>query len=69
MSELTFRRCTRRYEEESEAGLIYRRLCKTSRRRVPAYLAEEVELLYRERYQRFTVKHFHEHLVKYHCFR
>ena len=24
---------------------------------------EEVEALYRERYQGFTVKHFHEHLV------
>jgi len=30
--------------------------------------AEEVERLYRERYQGFTVKHFHEHLVKDHGF-
>ena len=27
-----------------------------------------VEALYRERYQGFTVKHFHEHLVKDHGF-
>jgi hypothetical protein len=29
---------------------------------------EEVERLYRERHQGFTVKHFHEHLVKDHGF-
>ena len=37
-------------------------------RRVPTDRAEEVERLYRERYQGFTVKHFHEHLVKDHGF-
>jgi transposase len=68
VSERTFRRWTRRYEEEGEAGLIDRRLGKTSGRRVPADRAEEVERLYRERYQGFTVKHFHEHLVKDHGF-
>ena len=36
VSERTFRRWTRRYEEEGEAGLIDRRLGKTSGRRVPA---------------------------------
>jgi hypothetical protein len=30
--------------------------------------AEEVERLYRERYQGFTVKPFHEHLIKDHGF-
>jgi transposase len=68
VSERTFRRWTRRYEEEGEAGLIDRRLGKTSGRRVPSDRAEEVERLYRERYQGFTVKHFHEHLVKDHGF-
>ena len=68
MSERTFRRWTRRYEEEGEAGLLDRRLGKASGRRVPADRAEEVERLYRERYQGFTVKHFHEHLVKDHGF-
>ena len=45
-----------------------RRLGKASGRRVPVDRAEEVERLYRERYQGFTVKHFHEHLVKDHGF-
>jgi hypothetical protein len=59
---------TRRYEEEGEAGLVDRRLGQASGRRVPSDRAEEVERLYRERYQDFTVKHFHEHLVKDHGF-
>jgi hypothetical protein len=66
VTERTFPHRTRRYEEEGEAGLVDRRLGKASRRRVPADRAEEVERLYRERYQGFTVKHFHEHLVKDH---
>jgi hypothetical protein len=64
----TLRRWTRRYEEEGEAGLVNGRLGKASGRRVPADRAEEVERLYRERYPGFTVKHFHEHLVKDHGF-
>src|SRR3974390_900626 len=64
----TFRRWPRRYEEEGEAGLVDRRLGKASGKRVPADRAEEVERLYRERYPGFTVKHFHEHLVKDHGF-
>ncbi len=68
VSERTFRRWTRRYEEEGEAGLLDRRLGKASGRRVPTDRAEEVERLYRERYQGFTVKHFHEHLVRDHGF-
>jgi transposase len=68
VSERTFRRWTRRYEEEGEAGLLDRRLGKASGRRVPVDRAEEVERLCRERYQGFTVKHFHEHLVKDHGF-
>jgi transposase len=68
VSERTFRRWTRRYEEEGEAGLVDRRLGRASGKRVPADRAEEVERLYRERYQGFTVKHFHQHLVKDHGF-
>jgi len=68
VSERTFRRWTRRYEEEGEAGLIDRRLGQASGKRVPADRAEEVERLYRERYQGFTVKPFHEHLIKDHGF-
>ena len=51
VSERTFRRWRRRYDEEGEAGLLDRRLGKASGRRVPADRAEEVERLYRERYQ------------------
>ena len=68
VSERTFRRWTRRYEDEGEAGLIDRRLGQASGKRVPSDRAEEVERLYRERYQGFTVKHFHEHLIKDHGF-
>ena len=68
VSERTFRRWTRRYEEEGEAGLLDRRLGKASGKRVPVDRAEEVERLYRERYQGFMVKHFHEPLVKDHGF-
>jgi len=68
VSERTFRRWTRRYEEEGEADLDDRRLGKASGKRVPVDRAEEVERLYRERYPGFTVKHFHEHLVKDHGF-
>jgi transposase len=68
VSERTFRRWRDRYDEEGEAGLLDRRLGKASGKRVPVDRAEEVEALYRERYQGFTVKHFHEHLVKDHGF-
>jgi transposase len=68
VSERTFRRWRDRFEEEGEAGLVDRRLGKASGKRVPADRAEEVEALYRERYQGFTAKHFHEHLVKDHGF-
>ncbi len=68
VSERTFRRWRDRYDEDGAAGLVDRRLGKASGRRVPVDRAEEVERLYRERYQGFTVKHFHEHLVKDHGF-
>ena len=64
----TFRRWSRRYEEDGEAGLLDRRLGKASGKRVPVDREQEVEALYRERYQGLTVKHFHEHLVKDHGF-
>jgi transposase len=68
VSERTFRRWRDRYEEEGESGLLDRRFGKASGKRVPTDCAEDVERLYRERYQGFTVKHFHEHLVKDHGF-
>jgi transposase len=68
VSERTFRRWTRRFEEEGEAGLVDRRLGKPSPRRVPAAEAERVAELYRTRYGGFTAKHFHERLVGVHGF-
>jgi transposase len=69
VSERTFRRWCQRFEAEGEEGLLDRRLGKASAKRVPADAAVAVERLYRERYQGFTVKHFHEHLVHDHGFR
>ena len=68
VSERTFRRWRNRYDEGGEAGLLDQRPGKASGKRVPIDRADEVEALYRERYQGFTVKHFHEHLVKDHGF-
>jgi transposase len=69
VNERTFRRWCRRYEEDGEAGLLDRRLGKPSPKRVPVAEAEEIETLYRERYQGFRAKHFHEHAVKNHGLR
>jgi transposase len=69
MSERSFRRHCRRFEEEGEAGLLDRRLGKPSPKAVPVDVALDVERLYRERYAGFTAKHFHEHLVADHGFR
>jgi hypothetical protein len=63
------RRWCRRFEAEGEAGLADRRLGKASAKRVPADEAMRVARLYRERYDGFTAKHFHEHLVRDHGFR
>jgi transposase len=69
MSERTFRRWSRRFEEEGEEGLCDRRLGRRSGRAVPDEEADQVERLYRERYAGFTAKHFHEHLTQHHGFR
>lgn len=68
VSERTFRRWCLRYEDAGEAGLLDRRLGRTSGKRVPIDREEEVEALYRTRYSGFTAKHFHEHLVRDHSF-
>ena len=68
MGERTLRRWCRRYEEEGEAGLLDRRIGKASGKRVPVDRCDEVEALYRTRYQGFTARHFHEHLVREHRF-
>ncbi len=69
MSERTFRRWVRRYEADGDAGLSDGRLGRRSGRAVPVDRAMEVARLYRDRYQGFTAKHFHEYLVRDHGFR
>ena len=69
MSERSFRRWTRRFEEEGEHWLLDRRLGRRSGRAVPEDADDAVGRLYRERYAGFTAKHFHEHLVRDHGFR
>lgn len=68
VTERTFRRWCHRYEEEGDAGLLDRRLGSVSAKRVPPSRALEVEALYRTRYNGFTARHFHEHLVREHQF-
>ena len=68
ISERTFRRWCVRFDDAGEAGLLDRRLGRASGRRVPAEREAQIERLYRTRYNGFTAKHFHEHLVRDHGF-
>ncbi|MBI1776987.1 MAG: ISNCY family transposase [Proteobacteria bacterium] len=66
MGERTFRRWRDRLREEGPSGLADRRLGKPSARRAGvAEIARMLEL-YAGSYADFTVKHFHEQLVKRH---
>jgi hypothetical protein len=69
MSGRNFRRLCVRYEEDGIEGLRDRRIGKVSPRRAPARELERMHELYRERYSDFTVKHFHEQLVKRHHYK
>ena len=69
MSERSFRRYRRRYEEEGLQGLFDRRLGKASSRRVSVDRIEWVLEQYRTRHVGWTVKHFHDHLREHHGFR
>ena len=69
MSERTFRRYVQRFETDGEDGLLDRRLGRRPGRAVPDEAAFDVERLYRERYEGFTAKHFHEYLQRDHGFR
>ena len=68
VSERTFRRYVRRFDEDGLAGLFDRRLGAKSARRVPVDELEWMLEEYRTRYMGWTVKHFHDHLVKSHNF-
>lgn len=69
MSGRHFRRLSVRYAEEGADGLRDRRLGKPSPRRAQAGELARMHQLYRERYGDFTVKHFHEQLVKRHDYK
>ena len=68
MSERSFRRYRRRYEDDGLDGLFDRRLDKASARRVPADRIEWVLEQYRTRHTGWMVKHFHDHLCAHHGF-
>ena len=69
MSGRNFRRLCVRYEEDGVEGLRDRRIGKVSPRRAPERELERMHELYRERYGDFTVKHFHEQMVKRHNYK
>lgn len=60
------RRVREKYEEWGFDGLHDRRSGRTSPRRMPVAVVEEVLRLYREEYFDFSVAHFHEKLVEKH---
>lgn len=62
----TFQRWAARFEEAGAEGLADRRLGRPSPRRAPVEELERMLGLYRDQYADFTVKHFHEQLVKRH---
>lgn len=68
ISDRTFRRWRDRLRDEGPAGLADRRLAPSSRR-VSMVEIERMLVLYRAQYQGFTVKHFHEQMVKRHDYR
>jgi transposase len=65
ISERTFRRWRDRHRESGLAGLADCRL-RPSLRRAPVAEIERMLGLYRDIYRGFTVKHFHEQLLKRH---
>ena len=62
----TFQRWAVRYEAEGDDGLVDRRMGRRSPKRAPEEELERMLGLYRDKYADFTVKHFHEQLVKRH---
>jgi transposase len=62
----TFQRWAVRYEAEGDDGLVDRRIGRRSPKRAPEEELERMLGLYRDKYSDFTVKHFHEQLVKRH---
>ena len=69
VSERTFRRWRDRLRDEGPEGLADRRIGKPSSRRAAEDEILRMLGLYREHYADFTVKHFHEQLVKRHDYK
>lgn len=69
VSERTFRRWQGRWQAEGADGLRDRRIGKPSPKRAPAAEIATMLGLYREHYEGFTVKHFHELAQKRHGYR
>jgi transposase len=69
ISERTFRRWRDRLRDEGLAGLRDRRIGKPSSRRAAVAEIQRMLGLYEERYEGFTVKHFHEQLAKRHNYK
>jgi transposase len=66
MSERHFRRLRDRYEAEGAEGIVDNRLGRASARRAPVDEVAWVVETFRTRYWDFTVKHFHEVMVREH---
>jgi len=62
----TMRRWRERYAQYGYDGLFDRRRRRPSPKRVPLAQVEQVLGLYRDQYQGFNVRHFHEKLVEEH---
>jgi transposase len=62
----TMRRWKWKYQQYGYDGLYDRRRHRPSPKRVPMAQAEQVLKLYRERYEGWNVKHYHERLVEEH---
>src|SRR5881296_3955374 len=69
ISDRWMRRWRERYQEFGYDGLFDKRRGKTSPRRVPMALAEQVLQFYREKYFDLNVLHFHQKLVEEHGIR
>lgn len=64
--ERSFRRYIDRYEEAGLDGLIDRRMNEVSHRKAPVDEVVQLEALYKDRYDGWNVKHFHERYQQSH---
>jgi hypothetical protein len=69
MSGRQFRRLCVRFDAEGEDGLRDRRLGKASPRRADPAEIDRMRGLFRDRYRDFSIRHFHETLVREHNYK